>query len=295
MKLFLWKIDNIYDKIIESGDSFMDEEEKKALLEAVQKFCLMDDTFFNCFMSDNIEGMTYVLNVIMERNDLVIKRIEIQHTIPNLYARGVRFDVFATDSEGREYDFEIQNANDGAIPKRARYNSGMMDYRCLSKGADWSELPETYVIFITAKDVLENNKALYHIDRKIEETDTSFEDGAHIIYVNGEYDNINTELGQMLRDFKCRKASEMKSSILADRMRFLKETDEGVAKVCEIMEDFAERYAAKREALGEKNGRLKTVISLIKKGKLSENEAADEIGMTLEEFKKNMESCSTAQ
>ncbi len=277
----------------------MDEEEIKELLEAVQKFCLMDDTFFNCFMLDNIEGMTYVLNVIMGQDDLVIKRIETQHTIPNLYARGVRFDVFATDSKGREYDFEIQNANDGAIPKRARYNSGMMDYRCLSKGANWSELPETYVIFITAKDVLDYGKPIYHIDRAIKEVDSDFADGAHIIYVNGEYDDTNTELGQMLRDFKCRKASEMKSSILADRMRFLKETDEGVAEVCEIMEDFAERYAAKREARGEargeKNGRLKTVISLIKKGKLSEDEAADEIGMTLEEFKKNMEACSTAQ
>ena len=65
--------------------------------------------------------------------------------------------------------------------------------------------------------------------------------------------------------------------------------------MCEIVEEFAERYAAKREARGEKKGRLKTVISLLKKGKLSEPEAADEIGMTLEEFRKNLETCSTVQ
>lgn len=273
----------------------MEEEERQELLEAVQKFCLMDDTFFNCFMADNIEGMTYVLNVIMERNDLVINRIETQHSIPNLYARGVRFDVFATDNEGREYDFEVQNDNDGAIPKRARYNSSMMDYRSLNKGADWSELPETYVIFITAKDVLEQNKPLYHINRKIEETEKSFEDGAHIIYVNGEYDDINTELGQMLRDFKCLKAGKMKSSILADRMRYLKETDEGVAKVCKILEEFAEKYAARREARGEKRGKLKLAIDLLKDGTISEQVAADKVGMTLDEFKKEMESCTSVQ
>lgn len=266
----------------------MDEEERQELLEAVKKFCLMDDTFFNCFMADNIEGMTYVLNVIMKRNDLVINRIETQHTIPNLYARGVRFDVFATDSKGREYDFEIQNANDGAIPRRARYNSGMMDYRCLSKGADWRELPETYVIFITSKDVLKYNKPLYHINRTIEETDTSFDDGAHIIYVNGEYDDINTELGRMLSDFRCRKASEMKSSILANRMRFLKETDEGVAEVCEIMEEYGAKREARGEARGEEKGKLKSVVSLLKKGIITEKEAADEIGMTVDDFKKAM-------
>ena len=278
----------IYDRITESGDNVMDEEERRELLETVRNFCLMDDTFFNCFMADNIEGMTYVLNVIMERNDLVVRRIETQHTIPNLYARGVRFDVFATDSEGREYDFEVQNANDGAIPRRARYNSGMMDYRCLSKGADWSELPETYVIFITAKDVLEHNKSLYHIDRTIKEVDDDFEDGAHIIYVNGEYDDINTELGKMLSDFKCLNASEMKSSILAKRMRMLKETDEGVAIVCESVEKFAERYAARREA----RVKLESVVSLFKKGKITEEDAADEIGMTVDDFKKAMEAVS---
>lgn len=278
----------IYDRITESGDNVMDEEERRELLETVRNFCLMDDTFFNCFMADNIEGMTYVLNVIMERKDLVVRRIETQHTIPNLYARGVRFDVFATDSEGQEYDFEVQNANDGAIPRRARYNSGMMDYRCLSKGADWSELPETYVIFITAKDVLEHNKSLYHIDRTIKEVDDDFEDGAHIIYVNGEYDDINTELGKMLSDFKCLNASEMKSSILAKRMRMLKETDEGVAIVCESVEKFAERYAARREA----RVKLESVVSLFKKGKITEEDAADEIGMTVDDFKKAMEAVS---
>ncbi|WP_276840006.1 Rpn family recombination-promoting nuclease/putative transposase [Anaerovibrio lipolyticus] len=267
----------------------MDQAEMQELIGEVQKFCLMDDTFFNCFMSDNIDGMTYVLNVIMGRDDLVLKRIETQHTIPNLYARGVRFDVFATDNEGREYDFEVQNANDGAIPRRARYNSGMMDYRCLSKGADWSELPETYVIFITAKDVLDHNKSLYHINRKIEETETSFEDGAHIIYVNGEYDDINTELGQMLRDFKCLNASEMKSSILADRMRFLKETDEGVAEVCEIMEKYGAKREARGEERGEKRGKLMVVIDLLKDGIISEQVAADKVGMTVDEFKKEME------
>ena len=278
----------IYDRITESGDNVMDEEERRELLETVRNFCLMDDTFFNCFMADNIEGMTYVLNVIMERKDLVVRRIETQHTIPNLYARWVRFDVFATDSEGREYDFEVQNANDGAIPRRARYNSGMMDYRCLSKGADWSELPETYVIFITAKDVLEHNKSLYHIDRTIKEVDDDFEDGAHIIYINGEYDDINTELGKMLSDFKCLNASEMKSSILAKRMRMLKETDEGVAIVCESVEKFAERYAARREA----RVKLESVVSLFKKGKITEEDAADEIGMTVDDFKKAMEAVS---
>lgn len=106
------------------------------ILERVKKFCLMDDIFFNAFMKDNIEGMEYVLNIIMERDDLKVKSIETQYDIPGIIARGVRFDVFCTDADGNEYDFEVQNDSDGASPLRGRYNSSMMDYIHLQRGKD---------------------------------------------------------------------------------------------------------------------------------------------------------------
>ena len=63
------------------------------LLEQVQNFRLMDDIFFNAFMQDNPEGMEYILNIIMERDDLKVVRLETQFDIPGIIARGVRFDV----------------------------------------------------------------------------------------------------------------------------------------------------------------------------------------------------------
>lgn len=218
------------------------------LIKRVQNFCLMDDTFFNCFMADNPEGMQHVLSIIMDKKDLVVTRIETQHTIANLYARGVRFDVFATDADGREYNIEIQNANDGADPRRARYNSGMIDYRSLAAGADVTTLPETYVIFVTAKDVLAHDKPIYHIERKVIEADAAFNDGAHIVYVNGSYSDDTTELGQLIQDFKCKHADDMKSSVLAERMRLLKETESEVFRMCEIMEEYGNERETKAKA-----------------------------------------------
>lgn len=216
----------------------IDASERQKLIAEIQKFSLMDDTFFNCFMADNIKGMEYVLRIIMDKHDLKVLRVETQHEIPNLYARSVRFDVFATDDAGREYNIEIQNSTSGAIPKRARYNSGMLDYRTLAAGSDWDKLPEAYVIFITAKDVLQGNSPIYHIDRVIRETNRPFQDDSHIIYVNGAFEDDETELGQLIHDFKCRKADEMNSTILADRMKELKNTDKGVSTMCEIMEEY---------------------------------------------------------
>ncbi len=108
-----------------------------------------------------------------------------EYPIKSLQGRGVRFDVFAHDSKGREYDIEIQRADKGAEPKRARYNSALMDANALKSGEDIDKLRDTYVIFITETDVLGGGKEVYHMNRKIEESDCgNFDDGTHIIYVN---------------------------------------------------------------------------------------------------------------
>lgn len=216
----------------------MINEELKA---KVQEFCLMDDTFFNCFMKDNPMGMKYVLNVIMDRDDLYVERIEAQHDVPSMFSRGVRFDVFAVDSQGKHYDFEVQRSDEDANPRRAHYTSSMMDDLNLNKGAKWKELTEIHIIFITEKDVLAETLPLYYIGRHIYSTGQPFNDGNHIIYVNGAYTDISTRLGQLIHDFKCKDPAKMNSKLLAERMKYLKSTDAEVSSMCKIMEDYAEK------------------------------------------------------
>ena len=52
--------------------------------------------------------------------------------------------------------------------------------------------------------------------------------------------------------------------------------------MCEIIE----KYKAEGRTEGRIEGLLKMAVSLWKKGKLTEQEAADEAGISLEEFKK---------
>ena len=237
------------------------------LIEAIQKMTLMDDIFFNSFMDNNVGAMEYILNIILARTDLKVLQVQAQHGVPNLYGRSVRFDVFATDQYGREYNFEVQNANSGADPKRARYNSDMLDLRKLKAGDDFAQLPETYVIFITANDVLGYKLPIYHIERCIMEVGKKFNDSAHIIYVNGE-NTDDTPLGRLMRDFKQPDASKMSSKLLSDRMKYLKSTDEEVTKMCNIVEEYtAKRYAEGiqlGEQRGERKGEYKSLLNSIK-------------------------------
>ena len=72
-----------------------------------------------------------------------------------------------------------------------------MDSRELAKGEDFSSLPETWVIFITENDIYGAGCPLYHVERIIEELQRSFDDGAHILYVNGS-NREDTPLGRLM-------------------------------------------------------------------------------------------------
>ena len=93
--------------------------------------------------------MEVVLRAVLDNDRLRVTEVITQQGVPNLYGRAVRFDALATDGENI-YDVEIQRSDEGAIPRRARFNSSMIDSREVSKGTLFLDLPETYVIFGSA-------------------------------------------------------------------------------------------------------------------------------------------------
>ena len=68
------------------------------------------------------ECLEYVLQVIMEKQDLKVIDQIIQKDYKNLQGRSAIMDCVARDSEGKQFDVEIQQDNEGASPKRARYH-----------------------------------------------------------------------------------------------------------------------------------------------------------------------------
>ena len=232
------------------------------MLEKIARFCLMDDTFFNICMDGSPECVQLILRIIMNNESLEVQSIETQRTIGNLQNRGVRFDVMAT-SKCKVYDIEIQRADAGAVPKRARYNSSMIDAHELRSGQNFNELPESYVIFITEHDILGDNLPIYNISMVIAENGKSFEDGRHIIYVNGENRN-NTALGKLMQDFFSKNPNEMNYKELKTRTKYFKEDEEGVKKMCEILQEIYDEGKIEGKIEGEMKTRIELVIDMLK-------------------------------
>lgn len=111
--------------------------------------------------------------------------------------------------------------------------------------------------------------AIYHIEKTIGETHGSFGDQAYIIYVDSSVQD-DTELGRLMHDFHCKNADEMYSSILADRVRSIKETQKGVDDMCKEMEKIYIEGMEKGIEQGRREEKSENARSLFKMGILVE-------------------------
>ena len=258
-------------------------------LQRLRGFRLLDDDFLTkCFEGDP-KYIQLVLRIVLEMPDFVVVDVRTQVFVENLLNRSVRLDVLATDSAGRKINVEIQRSDKGAGRKRARYNSSMMDANLLRKGEKFDELPETYVVFITEHDVIGKGRPLYHIGRYIFDTNESFDDGSHILYVNGAYRD-ETPIGKLMHDFSCTAPDDMYYDELVERVRFFKESKEGIAIMCKVMEDM--RNKSLQEGIeqgmkqGVKEGMKRAALRMLQAGKYALEEVAEISGLSLEDVKK---------
>ncbi len=251
-----------------ANEKIMPDSELEARYEryksVIRNFTLMSDIFMRNVFKQR-ECLEYVLQVIMEKKNLRVIDQVIQRDYKNLQGRSAILDCVARDSEDKQFDVEIQQDNEGASPKRARYHSGLMDMNTLNPGQDFDELPESYVIFITRDDILGYGLPIYHINKKIEEVNEDFQDEAHIIYVNSKKQE-DTELGRLMHDLHCKNADEMHSPVLAKRVHELKNTQKGVEFMCHEMEKIYSEGMENGEKRGELKAKKEMALSMAEEG-----------------------------
>ena len=251
-------------------------------LERLQSLRYMDDDFMTVCLADNIEGVELIVQIVLGRKDIRIKSVRTQEVLKNLQGRSAILDVHAVDSDNKEVDIEIQRSDAGAGAKRTRYNSSLLDAHILKLGEDTEDIPDSYVIFITENDVMKGDQPIYSVERyvTIGEEKVLFNDGAHILYVNGKYRG-DDEIGRLMHDFSCTDPDDMNYDALAKRARYFKQDEKGVATMCKMLEDMRNEAAQK----AEQDKAKKTAIRLIKLGKMTLEEIAEATELSLDILK----------
>lgn len=267
------------------SDAEKKEKRHQEDLDRLRSFRPMDDTFMRGLFKENLPLAELVLRIITGKPDLILTKCETQADMKRVTgARSICLDAYATDSAGKKYDIEVQRADNGADPHRARYHSSVMDVENLDEKQDYKELPDTYIIFITENDYYKAGEPVYTIQNMNLTLNRPFNDGAHILYVNGEYRD-DSEIGRLMHDFNCTSADEMNFELLAERTRYLKENPKGVSEMCKVMEDLRDESYAEGHAEGREEQAQMTAKNLYEQG-LTIEQIARAIGFSMETVEK---------
>lgn len=97
-----------------------------------------------------------------------------------------------------------------------------------------------------------------------------------------------------MHDFSCANPDDMYNEVLADRVKFFKESKEGIAVMCRSMEELAKKSYDEGVSAGMEKGmekgaeetKVKNSEGLLKDGTLSVEKIAEILGLSLEEVEK---------
>ena len=124
-----------------------------------------DLTFTDHYMFEKVLKNPEICKELLER----LLKIQIEHleypevekTISPYYeTKGVRLDVYVKENN-KVFDIELQNSTDLNLGLRTRYYQSMLDTDNLLKGQHYTELPDSYIVFICKNDPFEKELPIY--------------------------------------------------------------------------------------------------------------------------------------
>ncbi|MBQ2995556.1 MAG: hypothetical protein IJD56_08650, partial [Peptococcaceae bacterium] len=143
---------------------------------------------------------------------------------------------------------------------RVRYNMVCVDTMSVEKGTDYADLPDVYVIFISAFDIFKQGKTIYHIERTIKETSTIVTNGTHEIYVNTAIDD-GSDIAKLMQYFKNSTGIHPLFEKLSSQVYYYKETPGGEQHLKSVWDEVREEGLKE----GRKEERKEMAIALLKK------------------------------
>ncbi|MCI8625065.1 MAG: Rpn family recombination-promoting nuclease/putative transposase [Lachnospiraceae bacterium] len=174
-------------------------------------------------------------------------------------SKSVRLGVYLKDEKGTVYNIEIQTTNSRNIPKRTRFYQGMIDLNAIEKGADYSELPQSFVIFICTFDVFGESRWKYTFENICRENmNLSLQDGTTKIFFNttGTKGNLNKQAVNVLKFIEDNTIEDDFTKRLAQEVQKIKENKEWKVEYMTLLMREREKYQ-EGMAEGEARGRTK--------------------------------------
>ena len=89
-----------------------------------------------------------------------------------------------------------------------------------------------------------------------------------------------------MHDFNCKEAKDIINPLLAEEVRYLKETEGGRSQMCKLLEEMRNETAVKAKAEGNHEKAVSTALKMLARGRDSIEEIAEMTDLPLEEVQK---------
>lgn len=180
--------------------------------------------------------------------------------------RGVRLDIYAKDENHTHYNVEMQVKKRENLGKRSRYYHSQIDMECLTQGAAYDELPNTFVIFVCDFDPFDQELYCYTFRSECQEDlSVKLQDGSVTIFLSTAGKNSKDVPSELVKFLKFI-ASDLEGSKANFEDPYVEQLQNSVNKIKSDRE-MGERYMIFEEMLreerqegleaGRKEGQLK--------------------------------------
>ena len=250
----------------------------------IEELTLMDDYMFAAVMRDT-KHLKPLLEYILEIKIAKIELVEPQKTAKEGYSsKGIRLDLYVEDEKGTIYNVEVQTTDKRNLPRRMRYYQSVIDIHVLHPGDDYRNLRKSFVIFICSYDPFGRNRYIYTFETVCREVPgLSLGDDTYKIVVNtaGTEGEISNELKEVILYLGSGKVTGSYSRELDEAVNAVKTNEDRRLEYMTMMiHDMEVREQGRAE------GALGMLVNLVKKGRMTPAEAAEEANMTVAEFEK---------
>ena len=189
-----------------------------------------DDFLFCKILTNKPELCKELLEIIL---DIKIRKINYLNKQENIEitsdGRGIRLDVYVEDTDNTVYDIEMQTTTQKDLPKRSRYYQGMIDLNLIERGARYSALKKSIIIFICSQDPFGKHQKIYHFSNRCHELpELELKDETSKVFLNvkGTEGTISEELEDFLAYLQTRQAKGKFAKEIEEQVKNAKNKEE---------------------------------------------------------------------
>ena len=180
------------------------------------------------------------------------------------------------------------------LPKRTRYYQGMIDLNLLDKGMDYTQLKQSFVIFMCTFDPFHIGRHVYTFENRcVEDPNVQLNDGTQKIILNtkGIFDDVRPELKRLLNFIDGRQPEDAFTQDLSEAVESARHNKKWRHDYMTLQMAYDEKY---HEGLvngiqqGRENGIVEekeyTARRMLSSGKYSDAEISEITGLSMEQI-----------